>query len=428
MEIKYIPVSEIIPYENNPRKNEAAVDAVAESILEFGFKNPVILDRNNVIVCGHTRLKAAEKIGLAKVPVIYADDLTDDQIRAFRLVDNKTAEFADWDFEKLEAELSGIDMDLSLWGFELPDDDVITEDDYKEPEPEEPNAKQGDIYLLGKHRLMCGDSTDKADVEALMDGVLCDCVVTDPPYNVGYKGGVNGDPETDQLINDDMSDSDFDDFLTQAFSNMNEAMKPGAAFYVWFASMKAVHFWLALQAAGFVIREELIWNKRPHVIGHADYHWKHEPCLYGWKGGLNIPAIAERLASELNLTQDCVEQALQDALTDYGTAHQPCLYGNKEGSHYFTNDRTQVTVLEYAKPSANVEHSTMKPIEMMAQLIRNSTKKGQIVLDLFGGSGSTLMACEQTERVCYMMEYDPKYIDVIINRWETFAGRKAVKV
>ena len=172
----------------------------------------------------------------------------------------------------------------------------------------------------------------------------------------------------------------------------------------------------------------MIWNKRPHVIGHADYHWKHEPCLYGWKGGLNIPLIAERLAKELNLTQDCVAQALQDALTDYGTAHQPCLYGSKEGSHYFTDDRTQVTVLEYEKPAANVEHSTMKPIEMMAQLIRNSTKKNQVVLDLFGGSGSTLMACEQLDRVCYMMEYDPKYVDVIISRWEAFTGKRAVRL
>lgn len=428
MEIKYISIGDIIPYENNPRKNEAAVDAVAESIREFGFRNPVILDRNNVIVCGHTRLKAAEKLGIEEIPCLYADDLTDDQIRAFRLVDNKTAEFADWDFGKLEEELEQINMDLSLWGFEIPDDEVITEDDYKEEEKSEPKAKRGEIYILGKHRLMCGDSTDKADVEALMDGALCDCVVTDPPYNVGCKGGVNGDPETDQLINDDMSDSEFDDFLTKAFENMNEAMKPGASFYVWFASMKAVHFWLALQAAGFIIREELIWNKRPHVIGHADYHWKHEPCLYGWKGGYNIPEIARKLSISLNMPENVIEQALQDSMTDYCTAHQPCLYGNKEGSHYFTDDRTQVTVLEYPKPQANVEHSTMKPIEMMAQLIRNSTKKGQIVLDLFGGSGSTLMACEQLNRVCYMMEFDPKYIDVIINRWEAFTGLKVVKV
>ena len=427
MEIKNIPIHEIIPYENNPRKNDAAVDAVAESIREFGFRNPVILDKNNVVVCGHTRLKAAEQLGLKTIPCLYADDLTEDQIRAFRLVDNKTAEFADWDFGKLEEELVKIDMDLSLWGFELPDDEVITEDDYKE-EPQEPKSKPGEIYQLGKHRLMCGDSTVREDVLTLMDGVLCDCVVTDPPYNGGYKGGVNGDPDTDQLVNDDLSDSEFDDFLTKAFSNMNEVMKSGCSFYVWFASMKAVHFWLALQANGFIIREELIWNKRPHVIGHADYHWKHEPCLYGWKGGLNIPLIAERLAKELNLTQDCVAQALQDALTDYGTAHQPCLYGSKEGSHYFTDDRTQVTVLEYAKPAANVEHSTMKPIEMMAQLIRNSTKKNQVVLDLFGGSGSTLMACEQLDRVCYMMEYDPKYVDVIISRWEAFTGKRAVRL
>lgn len=428
MEIKYISIGDIIPYENNPRKNEAAVDAVAESIREFGFRNPVILDRKNVIVCGHTRLKAAEKLGIKEIPCLYADDLTDDQIRAFRLVDNKTAEFADWDFGKLEEELEQINMDLSLWGFEIPDDEVITEDDYKEEEKSEPKAKRGEIYILGKHRLMCGDSTDKADVEALMDGALCDCVVTDPPYGIGYMGGVDGDPETDKLANDNLRGEEFDDFLTQAFSNMDSAMREGASFYIFYSSLRTLNFWLAVQSVGLKVAEELIWFKKPHTIGRYDYQWKHEDCMYGWKGGYNIPEIARKLSISLNLPENEIIQALQDSMTDYCTAHQPCLYGNKEGSHYFTDDRTQVTVLEYPKPKANVEHSTMKPIEMMAQLIRNSTKKGQIVLDLFGGSGSTLMACEQLNRVCYMMEYDPKYIDVIIDRWETFTGLKVVKV
>lgn len=428
MELRYINIGDIIPYENNPRKNDDAVEYVANSIREFGFRNPIILDKNNVIVAGHTRLLAAQKIGLDSVPVLYADDLTEEQIKAFRLVDNKTAEIAQWDFEKLEEELSQITMDMSAFGFdeEEPDDALITEDNYQETKAE-PKAKLGEIYQLGRHRLMCGDSTVKADVEALMDGKLADCVVTDPPY--GVEGGVNGDPDDDKLINDNLTGEEFDLFLTDAFRNMNEAMRDGAAYYIWYPSRNPVPFILALQCTGLNISEQLVWNKRPHVIGHADYHWKHEPCIYGWKGGLDIASIADKLAKELKLSQICVAQALQDVLTDYGTEHEMALYGWKPGAgHYFTGDRTQVTVMDYAKPAANIEHSTMKPIDLMAQLVRNSTKKNWLVLDLFGGSGSTLMACEQTDRVCYTMEFDPKYVDVIIDRWETFTGQKAVRM
>lgn len=430
MELRYINIGDIIPYENNPRKNDDAVEFVANSIREFGFRNPIILDKNNVIVAGHTRLLAAQKIGLDSVPVLYADDLTEEQIKAFRLVDNKTAEIAQWDFEKLEEELSQITMDMSAFGFdeEEPDDALITEDNYQETKAE-PKAKLGEIYQLGRHRLMCGDSTVKADVEALMDGKLADCVVTDPPYGVSYEGGVNGDPDDDKLINDNLTGEEFDLFLTDAFRNMNEAMRDGAAYYIWYPSRNPVPFILALQCTGLNISEQLVWNKRPHVIGHADYHWKHEPCIYGWKGGLDIDSIADKLAKELKLSQVCIAQALQDVLTDYGTEHEMALYGWKPGAgHYFTGDRTQVTVMDYAKPAANIEHSTMKPIDLMAQLVRNSTKKNWLVLDLFGGSGSTLMACEQTDRVCYTMEFDPKYVDVIIDRWETFTGQKAVRM
>lgn len=426
MEIRLIPIGDIIPYANNPRNNDAAVDAVAASIEEFGFRNPVILDKKNVVVCGHTRLKAAQKLGLEEIPCTYVDDLTEDQIRAFRLVDNKTAEIADWDFDKLEDELAQISMDMSPWGFDEPDDDVITDDDYEEAAPDEPKSKQGDIYILGRHRLMCGDSTVAADVQALMNGNLADCVVTDPPYGVGYVGGTE---DALEIENDDLSGEEFDIFLTEAFKNMNSAMRDGAAYYVWYASRNPVPFAVALQATGFSVREQLIWNKNALVIGRSDYQWKHEPCMYGWKGGLNTPAIAEKLAAELKLEPAAVRQALQDVLTDYGTHHQPCMYGWKEGAaHYFVGDRTQTTVLDYSKPTRNGEHPTMKPIDLMAQLIRNSTKKGWKVLDLFGGSGSTLMACEQTDRMCFMMEFDPKYVDVIINRWESFTGQKAVKV
>ena len=421
MEIRYVYIGDIVPYDNNPRKNEAAVDAVAASIQEFGFRNPVILDKNNVVVCGHTRLKAAEKLGIEEIPVLYADDLSDEQIRAYRLADNKTAELADWDFDKLEEELAQINLDMTAFGFDdPPEDDLITEDDYQPEEKPEPKSKRGEIYQLGRHRLMCGDSTVKADVEALMNGNLADLVVTDPPYGVDYEGSTE---DALKIENDNLSGEEFDVFLSTAFERMNESMRPGAGFYVWYASRNVVPFVLALQMNGLEVRQELIWNKSSLVIGRQDYQWKHEPCLYGFKKG----PIAEQLAAELGVEKEAVEKALS-LIPDYQEKHQPCLYGWKESGHYFTNDRTQTTVLDYAKPVKNGDHPTMKPIDLMAQLIKNSSKKGWKVLDLFGGSGSTLMACEQLERSCFMMEYDPKYVDVIIDRWETFTGQKAVRV
>lgn len=386
MQIKEIEISSLIEYENNPRNNDGAVDAVAESIKQFGFKVPIVIDRDNVIVAGHTRLKAARKIGLEKVPCIVADDLTPEQIKAYRLADNKTGELAEWDFSALEIELAEIesDFDMSAFGFDISDfEDIheITEDEVPEVDEEnEPICKTGDIWNLGKHRLMCGDSTNVSDVEKLMNGDKADLLLTDPPYNVAYEGGTK---EKLKIENDDMSDEEFQEFLISAFENSNIVMKDGASFYIWHSDSEGFNFRSACKNTGWKIRQCLIWVKNSIVLGRQDYQWKHEPCLYGWKDG---------------------------------------------AAHYFVDDRTQSTVWEFNKPLRNMEHPTMKPVDLIARAINNSSRSDNIVLDIFGGSGTTLIACEQLNRKCYMMELDPKYCDVIIKRWENLTGEKAVKI
>lgn len=386
MQIKEIEISSLIEYENNPRNNDGAVDAVAESIKQFGFKVPIVIDRDNVIVAGHTRLKAARKIGLEKVPYIVADDLTPEQIKAYRLADNKTAELAEWDFSALEIELAELesDFDMSAFGFDISDfEDIheITEDEAPEVDEEnEPICKTGDIWNLGNHRLMCGDSTNVSDVEKLMNGDKADLLLTDPPYNVAYEGGTK---EKLKIENDDMSDEEFKEFLISAFENSNIVMKDGASFYIWHSDSEGFNFRSACKNTGWKIRQCLIWVKNSIVLGRQDYQWKHEPCLYGWKDG---------------------------------------------AAHYFVDDRTQSTVWEFNKPLRNIEHPTMKPVDLIARAINNSSRSDNIVLDIFGGSGTTLIACEQLNRKCYMMELDPKYCDVIIKRWENLTGEKAVKI
>lgn len=386
MKVIDIDINLLKEYENNPRNNDGAVDAVAESIKQFGFKVPIVIDRDNVIVAGHTRLKAARKIGLEKVPCIVADDLTPEQIKAYRLADNKTSELAEWDFSALEIELAELesDFDMSAFGFDISDfEDIheITEDEVPEVDEEnEPICKTGDIWNLGKHRLMCGDSTNVSDVEKLMNGDKADLLLTDPPYNVAYEGGTK---EKLKIENDDMSDEEFQEFLISAFENSNIVMKDGASFYIWHSDSDGFNFRSACKNTGWKIRQCLIWVKNSIVLGRQDYQWKHEPCLYGWKDG---------------------------------------------AAHYFVDDRTQSTVWEFNKPLRNIEHPTMKPVDLIARAINNSSRSDNIVLDIFGGSGTILIACEQLNRKCYMMELDPKYCDVIIKRWENLTGEKAVKI
>lgn len=380
--IEYWPLAKIKPYPSNPRINAEAVAFVANSIKEFGFRNPIIVDNAGVIIAGHTRLKAAKKLGLKEAPVIVADDLSDEQVKALRLADNKTAEAAEWDLNLLYQEISEIaDIDMSDFGFELdeePDDDAdAVDDDFEEPENIEPIAKRGQIYRLGDQILMCGDSTNKLDVQKLMGGEQADLLITDPPYNVAYEGKTS---DRLRIENDSMDSNSFYDFLHAAFVAAVDAMIPGAAFYIWYASSSVSEFCTAAKDAGLLVKEELIWNKNTMVLGRQDYQWKHEPCLYGWKDG---------------------------------------------GPHHWFSDRKQTTVLDFNKPAASRLHPTMKPIPLFDYQIKNSSKSGDKVLDLFGGSGTTLMACQQNGRKSYTMEYDPHYVDVIIKRWEDFTGEKA---
>lgn len=367
-------VSELQEYDNNPRNNDDAINAVASSIKEFGFKVPIVITSDNVIIAGHTRLKASVSLGLKEVPCIVADDLNEAQIKAFRLTDNKTAELATWDLSKLQEELDHIDMDMLQFGFEemesiLPGN--AEDDDFDEEIPEIPFSVLGDIYELGSHRVMCGDSTKSDDVKVLVDEQTIDMLFTDPPYNVDYEGTAG------KIKNDKMEDNKFYLFLLDAFTNMFEHTKPGGAIYVCHADTEGLNFRNAYKNAGFKLAECLVWVKNALVLGRQDYHWRHEPILYGWKEG---------------------------------------------AAHYFIDDRTQDTIWEYNKPRRNEEHPTMKPLELVGKAIANSSRRHERVLDLFGGSGSTLIAAVQLDRKSCLMELDERFVDVIVKRYLKYKG------
>ncbi len=374
------PINEVIPYEKNPRINDNAVPAVMKSIEEFGFKVPIVIDKNGIIVTGHTRLKAAKKLGMKTVPCIVADDLTPEQIKAFRLADNKVAEAAEWDMELLNEELDGIiDIDMSDFNFgditDSPSSEDVVEDDGENIElPSEPKTRLGDIWMIGRHKLMCGDATSEDVLKRLMGGDKADMYLTDPPYNVAYEGKTE-DKLTIQ--NDSMEDSAFYQFLVDSFVAADSVMNEGAAFYVWHADLEGYNFRGACRAVEWELRECLIWNKNTMVLGRQDYQWKHEPCLYGWKGG---------------------------------------------AAHNWYSDRKQTTVIDMNKPNRNAEHPTMKPVQLFAYLMENSSKPGDVVLDSFCGSGTTLIACEQMSRAARVLELDPKYCDVIVERYINLVG------
>ena len=413
MNIIEMKIGDIIPYEKNPRKNDEAVKYVAESIKQFGFKVPIVIDKNNVIVAGHTRYKASKKLGLKEVPCIVADDLTEEQIKAYRLADNKVAELAEWDIDLLGEELDGIlDIDMGDFGFDLSveeEEKEAVEDEFEMELPEEPRAKLGDIYQLGNHRLMCGDSTSITDVDRLMDGNKASLLVTDPPYNVNYEGTAG------KIMNDSMDNDSFRQFLRDAFATADVAMNDGAVFYIWHADSEGYNFRGACYDVGWKVRQCLIWVKTSLVLGRQDYQWKHEPCLYGWKDGSHFWNGGRK---ERTTITDFDIFELRDK--------------NKEELLKFIeqyccdNEDIETSIIYEEKPNKNADHPTMKPIKLLARSIRNSSKENDNVLDLFGGSGSTLITCEQLNRKCFMMELDPKYVDVIIDRWEQFTGRKAV--
>lgn len=384
MIIHDVLVKDLKPYKNNPRKNDKAVAAVAESIKQFGFKVPVVIDKNNEVVAGHTRIKAALQLGIKTVPCLIADDLTEEQIKAFRLADNKTGELADWDFDLLNVELDELGklelaFSMADFGFDMDASGETEEDDFDADkaleEIAEPITKPGDLWVLGRHRLICGDST--LPLERLMNGQQADLILTDLPYNVDYEGGTK---EKLKIQNDKMSDDKFLQFLTDAFTRMHECSKKGAAIYVFHADSEGYNFRSAFKQAGYVLRQCLIWEKNSLVLGRQDYQWQHEPILYGWKDG---------------------------------------------AGHAWYGDRKQTTIIKFDKPLRNSDHPTMKPVGLCGYLIGNSSKEGDIVLDSFGGSGSTLIACEQTGRNCYTQELDPRYCDVILKRFLESTGSDA---
>ncbi len=388
-----IKTEEVRPYAKNSKKHpEKQLKQIAESIKRFGFRQPIVLDKDNVIIAGHGRFKASveyldfkelkeasqAQIGASFIPYVKVEDLNPDEVKAYRLADNKLAE-SDWDMELAIEELKELPDDLvELSGF---DKDLLIMPDEKDDEvpdvPEEPKAKLGDIYQLGSHRSMCGDSTKIEDVERLMDGKKADMYLSDPPYNVDYTGKIK---DALKIENDKKEDSEFRQFLTDAIASVDAVMKSGAVFYIWHADLEGYNFRGACKDNGWVVRQCLVWNKNNMVMGRQDYRWKHEPCLYGWKDG---------------------------------------------AGHLWNSDRRQTTILNFDRPSRSSEHPTMKPVDLLAYQVQNNTKGEDIVLDTFLGSGSTLIACEKTGRVCYSMELAEKYVDVSIKRWMEFTGKTA---
>lgn len=432
LNVELRPLAEIKPYEKNPRQNDAAVDAVAESIRRFGFRQPIVVDESGVIVCGHTRWKAAQKLGLAEVPVHVARDLTPEQVRAYRIADNKTAELAEWNLELLPielAELQGAGIDWSLLGFDsdelakLLDPGLkpgLTDPDDVPAPPDEATTQPGDLWVLGDHRLLCGDSGSVEDLDRLLDGQPIHLVNTDPPYNVKVEPRSNNAiaaglssfgepgvthhqgfdlhrhpsvaqathrklrPKDRPLANDFVSDEEFDRLLHAWFGNIARVLLSGRAAYIWGGYANCANYPPVLKATGLYFSQAIIWVKEHPVLTRKDFMGNHEWCFYTWREG---------------------------------------------AAHVFLgpNNATDVWLVKKVNPQSMV-HLTEKPVELAVRAMQYSSRAGENVLDLFGGSGSTLIAAEQTGRRAYLMELDPPYCDVIVQRWEKFTGRKAERI
>lgn len=420
LEITYMPTEQLTPYENNAKLHpQEQIDEIKASITQFGMNDPIaVCGTQNIIVEGHGRLIACQQLGIETVPVIRLDHLTEDERKAYTLAHNKLTMNTDFDMEMLQREIESIGLDMAEFGFDDIDESNVQleEDDYdmdeEEPRPE-PKSKTGEVYKLGDHYLMCGDSTKAVDVQRLMsqganEEIKADLVMTDPPYNVAVQ---NSQGMT--IENDDMPEEQFAQFIDKAFQNLSNALKAGGAFYIWYGDSADIAFRTGCKNNGLMIKQCLIWVKNTFNLGRQDYQWRHEPCLYGWKEGEGHYFIYDR-------TQDTVKEDKEINFDELS---------KEEAVAMLKKAYARVsTVQKENKPVTNDLHPTMKPIGLIGRLIANSSKKGEIVLDLFGGSGSTLIACEQLKRKCYMMEYDPQYVDVIIERWEKMTGKKAVKL
>lgn len=379
-----VNIDRLVPYTRNARTHsKEQILQLRASLREFGFVNPVIVDKNLNVIAGHGRIMAAKEEGITEVPCVFAEHLTEAQKRAYIIADNRLALNAGWDAEMLSveiADLQGSDFDINLLGFDdvelnkllgsvedVKDDDFDVERELQKPAI----TKPGDLWLLGKHRLVCGDSTKPNTFTLLMDGKLANLVVTDPPYNVNYEGTAG------KIKNDNMAGDKFYQFLLEAFILTEKAMAKDASIYVFHADTEGLNFRRAFSDAGFYLSGTCIWKKQSLVLGRSPYQWQHEPILFGWK---------------------------------------------KAGKHAWYSDRKQSTIWEFDKPRKNADHPTMKPVPLIAYPILNSSLTGCIVLDPFGGSGSTLIACEQTDRVCHTVELDEKFCDVIVKRYIEQAG------
>ncbi len=378
-QMQLVEISKLIPYINNARTHsKEQITKLRSSLREFGFINPVIIDSDYNVIAGHGRIEAAKLENIKEVPCVLVDYLTPAQKRAYIIADNRMAMDAGWDEELLKIEIEALQaeaFDIDLTGFEEKEiadlfdiDEEVQEDNFDiDEELSKPTiTKSGDIWLLGNHRLVCGDSTKQETYTLLMNGKKANLVVTDPPYNVNYEANAG------KIKNDNMNSNQFYQFLLEAFLNMEKVMSNEASIYVFHADTEGLNFRKAFFDAGFYLSGTCIWKKQSLVLGRSPYQWQHEPCLFGWK---------------------------------------------KNGKHQWYSDRKQTTIWEFDKPNKSDNHPTMKPIPLIAYTIKNSSMSNCIVLDPFGGSGSTLIACEQTNRVCYTVELDEKYCDVIIKRY-----------
>lgn len=424
MKIIELALEQIIPYQRNPRNNKEAVGAVAKSIKRFGIQQPIVIDKDNVVICGHTRLMAAKKLALPTYPCVVAENLTSEEIKAYRLADNKTAELATWNLPLLTLELKDIkSINMEDFGFDVPDPDPVEDGfdlDQALDEITEPVTKPGQVFQLGAHRLMCGSATALADVQKLLGGRPADMVFTDPPYNIDYHGTAG------TIQNDAMPDKEFYEFLYAFYDTAGAVLKPGGSIYVCHADSKSLIFRQAFVDAKLLLKQCLIWCKNTFTLGRQDFQWQHEPILYGWKPGAKHSWFGGRKQGTI-LEDNYPVVVSQDA---DGTKLININAGSKvltlKVNDYAVVDTEDASTLIYVdKPRKNGDHPTMKPIALCARCIKNSSRHADAVLDLFGGSGSTLIACEELNRACYMMELDPKFCDVIIRRWEEFTGKKA---
>lgn len=436
LRVKYVPIGDVRPYEDNPRRNDGAVQALVNSIREFGWRQPIVVDADGTIVAGHTRYKAALALEMAEVPVVVASDLTPEQCAAYRLADNRVGELAEWDSELLAQELDGLSgFDMEQFGFDDSDlqmpgafDEPVSLDEVREVEPDDSapdRVRLGELWRMGDHVLLCGDATSPDDVKRLIEagGGSADMLLTDPPYNVGLGWHMRPSEakqlhrRTDGLVieNDKWdSDDEFEAFLREAIGNAANAIRDGAAFYIWHAHNLSEPFFRAVRECGLTVRQCLVWAKNTFALGRQDYQWRHEPCLYGWKDGAAHYFFDSRTETTV----------IEDAKPDPKKMTKAELV---EFAQSVLTEKQASTVLEFDKPSRSEEHPTMKPVKLFAYLVRNSSRPGDLVLDPFAGSGTTVVACEQLKRRAAVMELDPHYASVIVERWERLTGKTAVR-